>query len=107
MYTSSGEWSTRRRAHRFGDAQGVAADHSHGNPVDHVVDVADDCRRGGVEQRFQLALLGRLHRAQQHRRIAERALHGLHRISVVGVERAELLGDRLRVGAERADVPTY
>ena len=65
----------------LGDPQRVAADDPNGDAVDHVVDVADHRRRRGVERWLQLALLGRLHRAEQHRRVAEHLLHRLHRVA--------------------------
>jgi hypothetical protein len=53
---------------------------------------------------LQLSLFGRLHGAEENGGITEQLLHRLHRVAFVGVERRQLLGDGLGIGAERADV---
>ena len=101
---SSGDASARRRRDGLGDLQCAAADDPDGDGVDDPVDDADRDRDGRIEFGFERQLLGRADGAEQHLGIAERLLHGGHRIALVDVERRQLVGERRGVGAEAADV---
>jgi hypothetical protein len=96
-------------AHGLGDAERLTAHHAHRDRVDHPVGVAHDGRHGGVETRLERFLLGGADRTEQELRIAE---HLLERLGGVvarreRVERAQLVGDRRRIGSEAAHVMAH
>ena len=88
---------------RFGD-HAVRTDEAVADRVHHVVDVADHDGDDGLELWEQLALCRRLHRAEQHLRIAEQLGQLVQRVGIGHVELTESSLECVRVRLEARHV---
>ena len=88
----------------LGDPQRLAADDAHGDGVDHPVGVADDRGDGGVERAVASAICSGDRTAPSNTSGSpNNCCNAWSVVALVAeqLERAELVGHRRRVGAER------